>query len=134
MDDLIKEDMEEALQAIASMIHRAEKAKEKFVQGTSQYTLQTNRINALKIASSLIEKELSASHVADDAAKEDLKKALAPIASLMSKSEKAQKKLAQGTWQHTMLGNNLKALHIASPLIAKALREKREGTEQPESL
>lgn len=55
--------------------------------------------------------------------KEDLEKALAPIASLISKSEKALEKLAQGTWQHTMLTNNLKALYIASPLLRKALSE-----------
>ena len=132
MDDFIKEDMEEALQAIASMIYRAEKAKEKFAQGTSQHTLQTNRINALNIASALLAKELPVSPAACDASKEDLEKALAPIASLISKSEKAQKKLAQGTWQHTMLNSNLKALYIASPLLAKALREKSEGTAQPE--
>ncbi|KQV47538.1 MULTISPECIES: hypothetical protein [unclassified Duganella] len=40
-------------------------------------------------------------------------KALAPILSLISKSEKAQQKVAPGTWQHAMLGANLKALHIA---------------------
>ena len=40
-----------------------------------------------------------------------------PIASLISKSEKAQQKLAPGTWQHTMLRDNLKALHIASVLM-----------------
>ena len=40
-----------------------------------------------------------------------------PIASLISKSEKALTKLTPGTWQHTMLQNNLKALHIASVLM-----------------
>ena len=75
MDDFIKEDMEEALQAIASMIYRAEKAKEKFAQGTSQHTLQTNRINALNIASALLAKELPVSPAACDASKEDLEKA-----------------------------------------------------------
>ena len=44
-------------------------------------------------------------------------KALRPIASLISKSEKAQQKLVPGTWQHTMLRNNLKALHLASTLM-----------------
>jgi hypothetical protein len=51
----------------------------------------------------------------------DLKEALRPIASLISKSEKAQQKLATGTWQHTMLRNNLKALHIASDLMGKEI-------------
>jgi hypothetical protein len=49
----------------------------------------------------------------------DLKEALRPIASLISKSEKAQQKLAPGTWQHTMLRDNLKALQIALALMSK---------------
>jgi hypothetical protein len=93
------------------------------VQGTSQHTLQTNRLKALAIASSLISKELSEGEVTEYYVKDDLERALAPIASLISKSEKAQQKLVPGTWQHTMLGNNLKALYIASPLLTKALSE-----------
>jgi hypothetical protein len=50
---------------------------------------------------------------------DDLQEALRPIASLISKSEKAQQRLALGTWQHTMLRDNLKALHIASALMNK---------------
>jgi len=48
---------------------------------------------------------------------DELEEALRPIASLISKSEKAQQKLGPGTWQHTMLRDNLKALHIASALF-----------------
>ncbi|MDD2190600.1 MAG: hypothetical protein PHV71_04150 [Eubacteriales bacterium] len=59
MDNFEKKDMEEALQAISSMISRTEKAKEKFAQGTSQYTLQKNRLKALNIASPLLTKVLS---------------------------------------------------------------------------
>jgi hypothetical protein len=130
MDNFIKEDLEEALCATASMISRTEKAKEKFTQCTSQHTLTKNRLQALNIASSLISKELAESDVMDYYTKEDLEKALAPIASLISKSAKAQKKLALGTWQYTMLSNNLKALYIASPLLTKALSEISAGKEQ----
>ena len=121
MDDFTRKDMEEALRAMALMIDRTEKAKEKFVQGTSQYTLQKNRLEALNIASLLILKELADSNVMNHYTKGDIEKALAPISSLISKSEKAQKKLEKGTWQHTMLGNNLKALYIALQLLTKAL-------------
>ena len=58
----------------------------------------------------------------DDYTADDLQKALRPIASLISKSEKAQLKLASGTWQHTALQDNLKALHIASVLMQKTGR------------
>lgn len=43
--------------------------------------------------------------------------ALKPIVSLISKSEKALRKVAPGTWQHSMLEANLKALRIAHALM-----------------
>ena len=121
--DVIEKDMEKALRAITSMISRTEKSKEKFEQGTSQHTLQKNRLKALNIASSLISKGIAESDALDCYTEEDLKNALAPITSLISKSEKAQAKLTQGTWQHTMLNNNIKALNMALPLLTKALSE-----------
>lgn len=42
---------------------------------------------------------------------------LRPLVSLISKSEKAQQKLAPGSWQHTMLRDNLRALHLALGLM-----------------
>ena len=50
---------------------------------------------------------------------DELQEARRPLASLISKSEKAQQKLAPGTWQHTMLRDNLKSLHIASALMSE---------------
>lgn len=40
-----------------------------------------------------------------------------PLASLIGKSEKAQRNLAPGTWQHSMLRDNLKALRMATALM-----------------
>lgn len=128
MDDFTEKDMEEALRALASMISRTEKSEEKFAQGTSQHTLQKNRLKALQIASALISKGQAESDGADCYTEEDLKNALAPITSLISKSEKARGKLAQGTWQHTMLSENLKALYIALPLLTKALSDINAGS------
>lgn len=48
-----------------------------------------------------------------------MQEALRPISSLMSKSKKAQQKLMPGTWQHTMLNDNIKALRYASVLISR---------------
>jgi hypothetical protein len=53
----------------------------------------------------------------DHFTQEDLQEALRPIASLISKSEKAQQKLASGTWQQSMLRDNLRALTIAYALM-----------------
>ena len=57
--------------------------------------------------------------LADNCTTEELEKARRPIASLISKSEKAQQKLVSGTWQHTMLRDNIKALRIAFALMNK---------------
>ncbi|HUR62454.1 MAG TPA: hypothetical protein VM286_08850 [Candidatus Thermoplasmatota archaeon] len=48
---------------------------------------------------------------------DDLAGIVRPLASLASKSEKAQSKLAAGTWQHTMLQEDLAALRIGLALL-----------------
>lgn len=53
----------------------------------------------------------------------ELEEALRPIASLIDKSAKAQRKLAPGTWPHAMLRDNLKALRLAA-----ALMDRKAGT------
>lgn len=42
---------------------------------------------------------------------------LRPLASLLSKSEKALGKLLPGTWQHAMLARNARALKLACALM-----------------
>jgi hypothetical protein len=59
----------------------------------------------------------------DNFTRDDIREALRPITSLISKSEKARTKLTPGTWQHTMLSNNLKALRIASTLMDGETRD-----------
>jgi rifampin ADP-ribosylating transferase len=59
-----------------------------------------------------------------DYTEDDIQEALRPIDSLISKSEKAQQKLAPNTWQHAMLRDNLMALHLASALM----RQEAEDT------
>ena len=54
MEKFTKEDLEEALRAIASTISKCEKVEPKLKQSTSQHTLLMRRIKALHIASSLI--------------------------------------------------------------------------------
>jgi hypothetical protein len=50
-------------------------------------------------------------------ASDEAPRALGPITSLISKSAKAQRKLTPGTWQHTMLRDNLRALRLAVALM-----------------
>ena len=131
MDGFTAKDRDDALQALASMIRKTEQAKAKFTQGTSQYALLKHRLAALRIASMLVSQETAESAPADGYTQEDLENAIAPIASLISKSEKAREKLAPGTWQYTMLGNNLNALQMAAPRLAQALNGLRAGEERP---
>ena len=64
----------------------------------------------------------------DDYTAEEVHAACAPVASLLSKSEKAQQKVAPGTWQHTMLEGNIRALQIALPLIGESDDDSGEPT------
>jgi len=58
MDNFSKEDLEEALRAIASTTAKCEKVLPKLKQGTPQHMLLIRRIKALNIASALIKREL----------------------------------------------------------------------------
>jgi len=53
-----KEELEEALPAITSVISKVEKVLPKFETGTSQHTLAVRRIKAFFIATELIKREL----------------------------------------------------------------------------
>jgi len=57
----------------------------------------------------------------DSFTKEELEEALRAIVSTISKCEKVQPKLKQGTAQHTLLVRRIKALQIASALIKREL-------------
>lgn len=56
--------------------------------------------------------------------KEELEEALRAINSTIIKCEKVLPKLKQGTSQHTLLIRRIKAFHIATSLIKKALGDK----------
>lgn len=62
----------------------------------------------------------------DEYTPDELQEALRAIASLISKSEKAQQKLAPGTWQHKMLEASLKALHLATGLMTRGTQDAQE--------
>lgn len=47
------DDLKHALQTMAKMIGQVEKTQAKFARGTSQHTLQRNRLKALRVAEAL---------------------------------------------------------------------------------
>lgn len=59
----------------------------------------------------------------NDFTKEELEESLRAITSTISKCEKVQPKLRQGTSQHTLLVRRIKALSIASTLIMLELEK-----------
>ena len=53
-----KEELAQALQAVLSIIHKCEKAQEKFPEGNAHHTLLKNRLKAMYISKTLIEEAL----------------------------------------------------------------------------
>ena len=74
----------------------------RFPEGTSQHTLQVNRLNALKVALAISQNK--------SVSKEDLMRAVAPLASLISKSEKALTKMKSDSWQAQRMIRNVSVL------------------------
>ncbi|WP_368294381.1 hypothetical protein [Dehalobacter sp. TBBPA1] len=120
MDKYTSEELEEALQIVSSAISRCEKIQPKFVEGTSQYTLLKNRINALCISKSLITDD----NVMDKYTIEELIEALRPVCSIISKCEKAQLKFAEGTSHHTRFKNMIKAMYISKTFITDEISKR----------
>lgn len=59
MTDYTQEELKEALRAIHSVIHKCEKAQEKFPEGNSHHTLLRNRLKAMYISNELITEKLT---------------------------------------------------------------------------
>lgn len=58
MEGFTREELQEALRAITSLIGKCEKVQEKLREGTAQYTLTKNRLKAFYISLALINKAL----------------------------------------------------------------------------
>jgi hypothetical protein len=114
------EELMQALQVISSTISNCEKMHPKFEEGTSQHTLLKNRIKALYISKALINEENSM----DKYTKEELLKALPPVASIISKSEKAAQKFQEGNSHHTRLKKIIEAMYISKALITDEISKR----------
>jgi hypothetical protein len=119
MEEYTKEDLEEALSALVSMINRSERVQPKLKEGSSQASLTKNRLKALHMSSSLITGKFNGK--AETFTKDELEKALPPIVSTIHKCEKAMEKLKEGSFQSTLTQKMLKALHISLLLVTEEL-------------
>lgn len=115
MGKYTREELNAALQIVASTIERCEKAQPKFTEGTSQHTLLKNRIKALYISKALI--------LGEDIeyTNEELADAIRPVSSIISKCEKAQMKFQTGTSHHTRFSKMIEAMYLSKSLIANEI-------------
>jgi molybdopterin-binding protein len=120
MDKYTSEELTEALRVVSSTISKCEKAQLKFAEGTSQHTLLKNRIKAMYISKALIADE----NVMDKYTREELMEALRPVASIISKCEKAQLKFAEGTSHYTRFKNIINAMYISKALITDEISKR----------
>lgn len=121
MNAYIKEELEDALQIVSSVIRRCEKAQTKFVEGTSQHSLLQNRIKALYISKTLLTNE----NEMDKYTKAELTEAIRPISSIISKCEKAQNKLTVGSFHYNRFKNMIKAMIISKEFITEEINQKQ---------
>ena len=119
MGSYSQKELDDALKYISSTISRCEKMQFKFAQGTSQHSLLINRIKALEISKSLIENDSNVEMYNQM----DLEKSLPPVISIINKSEKAQRKYAEGTVQYRRYVPIIKAMNISKIYIENAISE-----------
>ncbi len=108
-----QKELDAALQLISSTINNCEKMQLKFAEGTSQYSLLKNRIKALYISKALIENDSNIGLYT----KTDLVKALPPVLSIISKTEKAQIKYDKETIQYRRFSPIIRAMYISKDFI-----------------
>ena len=115
----IKIESDKALEVITSFIKRCEKAQLKFNAGTSQHTLLKNRLNALHISKALLFQE-DTEYIGNH----DLKSALTPIASIISKCKKAQDKYSEDSVQYKQYINLIDAMILAEMAIINEINKR----------
>ncbi|NMC57690.1 MAG: hypothetical protein GYA50_10765 [Eubacteriaceae bacterium] len=120
MSKFTKEELDDALNILNSVIGRCEKAQQKFQQGASQHTLLKNRIKALYISKSLILNE----DIENKYTEVELSKALPPVCSVISKCEKAQKKFKKDSYNYKHYEKMIKAMEISKSLIEAELNKR----------
>ena len=111
-------ELEEALRPLASLISKSEKAQRKLAAGTWQHAMLRDNLQALRLASALMQ---AGNDPPQRFARADMQAALRALAAMIGKTEKAQTQFPPGTSQHTLLRNRLRALRLAEARTKAAL-------------
>lgn len=114
------EELQNALKIISSTIIKCEKMQLKFKEGTSQYSLLSNRIKAMEISKSLVERDSNIQIYNKD----DFDKALPPVISIINKTEKAQSKYEKGSVQFKRFSPIIEAMYVAKLLIIEEIENR----------
>jgi hypothetical protein len=113
MSHYTSEELQHALHVISSSIRNCEKMQLKFEEGSSQHSLLQSRMKALQISQAVITRD----ETLQEYAREEIMKAITPISSIISKSDKGQRKYAEGTSTYTRFQNILRAMYVARDLL-----------------
>ena len=105
------------LVAFDDMIQRSERVLPKLKEGSSQQSLVKNRIKALKIAKMACEAHTKMTQLSEIYSNKEIEDAIAPIQSLISKSEKVMLKVKPDSWQYRMIERNISALKYALEIL-----------------
>ncbi|HAX72474.1 MAG TPA: hypothetical protein DCY20_02990, partial [Firmicutes bacterium] len=108
--------IDEALAVIMSTIRNCEKIQPKFKEGTSQFSLTRNRLKALYISQALI---MNQEH---SYTQEELVTAVAPITSIIHKSQKAMINAKEGTGTYTRLKKIIDAMTVSLSYLEAAIK------------
>lgn len=117
MDGFTADELREALEPIASLISKSDKACRRLAPHAWQRSMLEASVRALRLASALI---AGGSDAVDGLTPDDRDQALGAIESMARRTESAQSRFAAGTSQHTLLRNRLKALRVAEAVVRSA--------------
>lgn len=116
MEQFFQTEYREAARAIASALHKSEKAILKLKEISPQFRLIKESIRAYEIALALIERELNAQEEIT-ASVEELTRAQVAFSAMIARVEKVLPKFAAGTSQHTLAVRRIRAFEIAGEMI-----------------
>jgi ABC-type antimicrobial peptide transport system ATPase subunit len=119
MDDFTEEELEEARRALASLLHKCRKSREKLKEDSWQWKLMEDNIRAVEVVLPMLQPEGVVDFSGDD-----LEAAFRALSSTLDRTEKIREKLKQGTSQWTLNKNRIRALTIALALLSQSLKEK----------
>lgn len=132
-----KEQLEQALKDVSSMIDKCHKIHHKFKEGTSQHTLLKNRVQAMNISRIvLIEEMLNNQYLHIEVInqfidnsinifnKKEYREAIVPVQSIIHKCQKAIEKHALNTATSTVLKRTIDAMGICKTLINRKVEDK----------